>query len=75
VKIRYRAREVPAWILPMPDRRAQVIFDEPMRDLTPGQAAVMYEGEVVLGLGIIVRAEREPSPEAMEAIPARAALS
>ncbi len=74
VKIRYRAREVPAWILPMPDRRARVIFDEPMRDLTPGQAAVMYEGEVVLGLGIIVRAEREPPPEAMEAIAARAAL-
>jgi tRNA-specific 2-thiouridylase len=59
----------------MPDRRARVIFDEPMRDLTPGQAAVMYAGEVVLGLGLIVRAEREPSLEALEAIAARAAPS
>jgi tRNA-specific 2-thiouridylase len=31
-----------------------VQFDEPQRDLTPGQAAVFYDGEVVLGGGLIV---------------------
>ncbi len=61
VKIRYRAREVPAWIIPLPEGRARVVFDEPMRDLTPGQAAVMYDGEVVLGLGLIARLERDPA--------------
>ena len=66
VKVRYRAREIPAWIIPMPDRQARVVLDEPIRGLTPGQAAVMYDGEVVLGLGIIMRTEREPPPEVKE---------
>lgn len=73
VRIRYRGREVPATIIPLPDRRARVVFDEPLRDITPGQAAVMYDGEVVLGMGLIARAEPEPlavpvaGPAAVEA--------
>lgn len=53
VKTRYTAKEVPAWIMPMDGNRFQVRFDAPVRDATKGQAAVIYEGEKMLGGGII----------------------
>jgi tRNA-specific 2-thiouridylase len=31
----------------------RVIFDQPLRDITPGQAVVFYDGDVCLGGGII----------------------
>jgi tRNA-specific 2-thiouridylase len=49
VKIRYRASEVAATITPLPKRRVRVEFDAPQRAVTPGQAAVFYDGEVCLG--------------------------
>ena len=61
-KIRYRASEVPATIYPYSSPiltsseegvGVRVQFDTPMRDITPGQAVVFYEGEVCLGGGII----------------------
>jgi tRNA-specific 2-thiouridylase len=52
-KIRYRASEAPARVIPLEASRARVIFDEPLRDITPGQAVVFYDGEVCLGGGII----------------------
>ncbi len=53
VKSRYTAH--PAWaeVTPVGLEEARVRFDEPQRDITPGQAAVFYEGEVLLGGGII----------------------
>jgi len=51
-KIRYRAVESSATIFPLPERTS-VIFDEPLRDITPGQAVVFYDGDVCLGGGII----------------------
>jgi tRNA-specific 2-thiouridylase len=53
VQIRYKAR--PAWaeITPLAGGEAQVRFDEALPDITPGQAAVFYDGEVCLGGGII----------------------
>lgn len=53
VKIRYTAKEVPAWVKPLEGNQAQVKFDAPVRDATKGQAAVFYQGELMLGGGII----------------------
>jgi tRNA-specific 2-thiouridylase len=53
VKIRYRAAEAPARIEPLPKRRVRVTFETPQRAVTPGQAAVFYDGEVCLGGGWI----------------------
>ena len=53
VKIRYKAPEAPAVLTPLPKGGATVLFDEPQRAVTPGQAAVFYDGDAVLGGGFI----------------------
>ena len=53
VKIRYTAREAEAWVKPVGKDQAQVRFDAPQRDITAGQAAVFYQGDLMLGGGII----------------------
>ena len=55
VQIRYRHRAVPARIELEDGDRARVHFDRPQRAVTPGQAAVFYNGERVLGGGWIER--------------------
>ncbi|PLX85164.1 MAG: tRNA 2-thiouridine(34) synthase MnmA [Desulfuromonas sp.] len=52
-RIRYRHREQPALITPLENGRARVQFDEPQQGVTPGQAAVFYEGDRVIGGGSI----------------------
>ncbi len=53
VKIRYRHPAVAATLLPRPGRTAQIRFDAPQTAVTPGQGAVFYRGEEVLGGGWI----------------------
>lgn len=55
VKIRYRASAVPATVEALPQQRVRIVFDEPQLAVTPGQAAVCYEGTRVLGGGWIER--------------------
>ncbi|MGB0561903.1 MAG: tRNA 2-thiouridine(34) synthase MnmA [Spirulinaceae cyanobacterium] len=65
VQIRYRSPATPVMVIPLSDGRFKLQFDEPQFGITPGQAAVFYQGEVVLGGGII---EREASPRDTEPI-------
>ncbi len=59
VKIRYKASLAPAQIELLPGGSVRVKFDEPARDITPGQLAVFYQGEMVLGSGWIRKAASE----------------
>ena len=53
VRIRYRAAESPATITKVGTGEVQVEFDTPQAAVTPGQAAVFYDGDSVLGGGWI----------------------
>jgi tRNA-specific 2-thiouridylase len=53
-RVRYRAAEVPCSVVATSDG-LEVTFDEPQRAITPGQALVLFEGDVVLGGGTIAR--------------------
>ena len=55
VRVRYRHTAAPATITSVPDQRARIVFDEPQRAITPGQATVFYRGDEVIGGGWIVR--------------------
>ena len=52
-RIRYRAELVPVTVYAEPGNCARVVFDEPQRAVTPGQAVVFYDGEYVVGGGTI----------------------
>jgi tRNA-specific 2-thiouridylase len=57
VKIRYKHRAAPAAVTPLDDGQVRVQFDSPQRAITPGQAAVFYDGDLLLGGGWIQRQE------------------
>lgn len=52
-KMRYRSPLVPAIIAPIDSRRVRIVFDKPVSGVCPGQAAVFYDGDTVIGGGII----------------------
>src|SRR3954469_13088198 len=52
-RIRYRHAEAPATIVPIDGDRVSITFDEPQAAITPGQAVVFFDEEVVLGGGWI----------------------
>ncbi|HEU4457061.1 MAG TPA: tRNA 2-thiouridine(34) synthase MnmA [Longimicrobium sp.] len=53
VQIRHRARAVPARVSSLADGTISLDFDQPQRAVTPGQSAVIFRGDVVLGGGRI----------------------
>ena len=55
VRVRYRHNPAPATITPLESGRVRVVFDEPQRAITPGQATVFHRGDEVLGGGWIVK--------------------
>jgi tRNA-uridine 2-sulfurtransferase len=57
VKVRYSHPGTPAKVTPLENHRARIRLHEPQRAVTPGQAAVIYDGDVVVGGGWICRGE------------------
>lgn len=52
-RIRYRHHPAPCRVVMLDDKRFSIQFDTPQSAVTPGQAAVIYDGEYVLGGGWI----------------------
>ena len=52
-QIRHRHREAAGEVTPLDDNRLQLTFDEPQTAVAPGQAVVLYQGDVVIGGGWI----------------------
>ena len=52
-KIRYKHKEQPAVLYPETDGTVRAVFHEPQRAITPGQAVVFYNGDIVIGGGRI----------------------
>ena len=52
-KVRYRQKEQWATVMLIGETTVKIVFDEPQRAITPGQAAVLYNGDIVLGGGTI----------------------
>jgi len=53
VQIRYRHQAAPATVTPLPGSRAQVEFDDPQMSIAPGQSAVFYQDDCIVGGGWI----------------------
>lgn len=58
-KTRYRQTEQPCTVYPAEGGGVRLVFDAPLRAITPGQSAVLYDGDMVLGGGVIAREETE----------------
>ena len=56
-KTRYSQVEAPCTAYPLPDGGLRVVFDQPQRAITAGQAVVLYDGDEVLGGGTIEKSE------------------
>ena len=63
VKVRSRHAEAAALVIPEDGNTVRVVFDKPQRAITPGQSAVFYDGDVVVGGGIILEPSRSEKVE------------
>jgi tRNA-specific 2-thiouridylase len=71
VKVRYRQADQPARLEPRADGTARIAFEKPQRSVTPGQYAVIYEGDRCLGGAVIETTS--PATAGLTAGPARSA--
>lgn len=62
-KIRYTHVPAPATVVQTGEHTAKLIFDEPQRAAAAGQSAVFYDGDVVVGGGIIAGDALPPTPD------------
>jgi tRNA-specific 2-thiouridylase len=69
---RYRTPAVPAELRPTGEGRADLVFAEPQRALTPGQICAFYEGEILLGGGVFGEILHEAGNSATHSISTRA---
>jgi len=53
VQVRYRSSAVPVTVIPLTQARVKLVFAQPQFSITAGQAAVWYDGDILLGGGII----------------------
>lgn len=53
VQVRYRSQPVGVNVIPLTQDRVRLVFDEPQFGITPGQAAVWYDKDILLAGGII----------------------
>jgi tRNA-specific 2-thiouridylase len=67
VKVRYKSPPAPA-LVRVTSNGLDVQFERPLRAVTPGQAAVLYDGDRVIGGGTIARADRRKSVDSAAAI-------
>lgn len=58
VQVRHRARAVPATVVRVDQDAIELALDEPVAAITPGQSLVLFDGDVVLGGGVIERSDR-----------------
>ena len=55
-KARSRHNGAPATVYPEENGVARVVFEQPQRAITPGQAVVLYDGDLIVGSGTITNA-------------------
>jgi len=53
-RTRYHQKETACTVYPLEDGTVQAVFDQPIRAITPGQAVVFYQGDIVVGGGTIL---------------------
>ncbi|HYK43424.1 MAG TPA: tRNA 2-thiouridine(34) synthase MnmA [Thermoanaerobaculia bacterium] len=56
VRVRHRSPEAPATVVPTSHSTASILFDAPVRAVAPGQSCVFYDGDVVVGGGVLRKA-------------------
>ena len=57
-KTRYRMADAPCQLRYLDEDTAELIFDEPQWAVTPGQSAVLYDGDICLGGGVIMATDK-----------------
>jgi tRNA-specific 2-thiouridylase len=62
IQVRHRARPARGTLLRVDGEEVEIALDEPVSAITPGQSLVLYDGERVLGGGVIERASRRGLP-------------